>query len=428
MTPVSLLGPFLLTVAVSFLIGAGLREYYNAERKFETFGSVRTCILIGMLGFVLFLVPSPGAALYVAGQLSLAAILSIYYVDKLREKKGAGIIGILIGMLTFAIGPLALLEPPWVVVLLGISVLFAIHSKGRIRRFTDRLSPDEVLTACQFLAIAAVVLPIVPATVPELHGWLGRWLAWLPVTPRQLWIAVVITTSISYAGYLAHMYLFPTRGLLLTGLLGGIYSSTATVLVIAKRSVEMLDVAGSDAAAAVLFAVTMMYVRLAALIAIFRPPLLAQSALPLAVLALAAGACGVWLRPRSAEVQPDARAANGTIRHPLEAMAAVVFAVAFAVVAGLTKLTLVMFPEHGLRWLAFAVGFSDITPFVVSVLQGNLGLTSRDVVDGVLIASASNNVLKSVYIWSAGSRGLAKTVTPILLSFAAVTFVYCVWR
>jgi uncharacterized membrane protein (DUF4010 family) len=416
------LPPFLLTIAMTFLIGIGLREYYDAERKVDTFGTVRTFVLIGILGFVLERVSPAGGAAYVAGLLALALWLAVYYVDKLRQKKGPGIIGMLLGLLTFAIGPLSIQQPPWVVVLVAISVLFVLHSKGRIRRFTDRLESGEVLTVCKFLAIAAVVLPLMPADLSANHGWIARAFDWIPLTPRQLWWAVVITTSISYAGYVAHVYVFPSRGLQLTGFLGGIYSSTATVLVIARRS--QTAVAG-DAAAAVLFAITMMYVRLAALVAIFRPALLAQAAFPLAVMAAAGLGGALWQRPRATPANPaDAAERGGSIRHPLELTAAVLFAAVFAVVAAATKFVLAAFPDHGLRWLSFLVGFSDITPFVVSVLQADLSINSRQVLEAIAIASASNNVLKAGIIWTTGSRPLARLAVPALLLFAAASFLY----
>jgi uncharacterized membrane protein (DUF4010 family) len=85
---------------------------------------------------------------------------------------------------------------------------------------------------------------------------------------------------------------------------------------------------------------------------------------------------------------------------------------------------LAAFPDHGLRWLSFAVGFSDITPFVVSVLQADLSISGGQVLGGIVIASASNNVLKAAIIWTAGSRPLARLAAPLLLLFAAASFLY----
>ena len=279
MTPNQILSPFVVTLAISFLIGIGLREYYEGEQKFDTFGTVRTFVFIGMLGFVLFQLPEIGRYAYLAGFAALSVFLAIYYLNKLEQKKSPGMIGILIGLLTYAAGPITLLEPPWFLVLMAISVLFVLHSKGRIRRFTDRLETGEVVTVCKFLAIAGVALPLIPS------------------------------------------------------------------------------------------------------------------------------------RPE----------------HPLELTTALVFALMFAIIAFLTKYTLEVFRDLGLLVLSFVVGFSDITPFVVSVLQGNLGIRDQQIVQAIIIASASNNVLKTIYTWGFGSRRTAALVTPVMATVAAASILYAVF-
>ena len=375
MPPAALLPPYMLTLAISFLVGIGLREYYEGEQKFDTFGTVRTFVFIGMLGFVLFQLPEIGRFAYLAGFAALAVFLVIYYADKINppagQKKSPGMIGILIALLTYATGPITLLEPAWLLVLVAISILFVLHSKGRIRQFTDRLETGEVVTACKFLAIAGVALPLIPSSPEAMHGWLAWLFARLPVTPRQLWLAVVITTSISYAGYVMQTYLFPRRGLLLTGVFGGVYSSTATVLVIARSTREQPGLS-TPAAVAVLAAIGMMYVRLMALIAIFRFPLSGRAMAPLLTLAVLAFAYGAWLRGTGPSA-PDTGSGSEAVAlrcNPLELTTALVFAMMFGLVAIVTKEVLDVFRDPGLRVLSFVVGFSDITPFVVSIDKG----------------------------------------------------------
>ncbi|MBZ0088935.1 MAG: DUF4010 domain-containing protein, partial [Thermoanaerobaculia bacterium] len=284
----SIVTPFLLTQAVSFLIGIGLREYYEGESKFDTFGTVRTFVFIGMLGFILFQLPEVGRSAYLVGLAGLILFLLVYYSDKVREKKRPGMIGVHIALLTYATGPIALLQPHWFLVLIAVSILFVLHSKGRIRRFTDRLETGEVVTVCKFLAIVGVVLPLIPA-IPQAKGWLGELLAALPVTPRQIWMAVVVTTAISYLGYVLQTYLYPNKGLLLAGVIGGVYSSTVAVLVLAKKSKARPEVS-HQAGVAIVLAVSMMYLRLLALVVIFRfRSVLAVGPVLLTLAALAAG-------------------------------------------------------------------------------------------------------------------------------------------
>jgi uncharacterized membrane protein (DUF4010 family) len=425
-------GAFLLTLAVSFLIGIGLREYYEGEGKYDTFGTARTFVFIGMLGFVLYNLPGIGRWAYLLGFVSLTLFLLIYYGSKALQKKSPGMIGVLVGLITYATGPVALHEPNWYLVLLGISVLFTVHSKGRIRRFTDKLKTGEIVTVCKFLAIVGVVLPLIPNAMPKYDGLFGQFLATLPVTPRQIWMAVVITTGISYFGYVLQTYFFPNKGLLLTGVIGGIYSSTVTVLVLAKKSRRAPDVA-TDASVAILLAGSMMYLRLLALVAIFRFRAAVVAAPPLLILSAVGALYAIALRRRSRRLLDPADAAGDLARepemqrNPLEINSAVVFAFLFTVISLATKYVLDYANAGGLRVLSFVVGLSDITPFVVSLLQGDYGIGDARIVQAVLIASASNNVLKTAYTYMFGLRRTANLAAPGMVVLALPTILYALW-
>jgi uncharacterized membrane protein (DUF4010 family) len=417
--------PFLLTLGISFLIVIGLRTYYEAEQKLETFGTVRTFVFIGLLGFVLFQLPAIGPQAFLLGFTALLLFLLIYYAHKITQKKSPGLIGVLIALLTYATGPVALSAPHWYLVLIAISILVVLHSKGRIRQFSDRVDAGEILTACTFLAIAGVALPLIPATLPE-SGAMAWLFAMLPITPRQVWLAVVVTTAISYLGYGLQTYLFPRKGLLFTGVVGGVYSSTAAVIVLAKKS-RLSHAAEVDAARAILLAVSMMYLRLLALVAIFQPKAIVMAVPPLLALALCASMYAFWLRSastNSGQTQVEVSAEPELRRNPLELNAAALFAVLFVIVAFVTKLVLDHFRQTGLRALSFLVGFSDITPFVVSVLQGTLGLGADQMLQSVLIAAASNNLLKAAYTFGLGARRTTQLAAPGLAGLAVLSFAY----
>ena len=166
----------------------------------------------------------------------------------------------------------------------------------------------------------------------------------------------------------------------------------------------------------------MMYLRLLVLVAIFR----IQSTLQVGpALLVAVGACGRLRdldrqRPHSA-IATDAASRRGrrsgraatrppepALRNnPLELNSAFLFALLFVVISIATKYTLLQFQDLGLRVLSFVVGFSDITPFVVSVLQGDLGLGTPQILQAIIIASASNNLMKLIYAYVFGTRKTA---------------------
>ena len=387
---------------------------------------MRTFIFLGLLGFVLYLIPVPAHAAYLLGLLVLAPFLLVYYNHKIRLHKSLGMIGVIIAFLTYAMAPIAIHEPPWFLVGIAISILLVLHSKGRIRRFTNRLETGEVVTLCKFLAIAAVALPLIPPSLPA-TGMAGKVFQLLPVTPRQIWMAVVVTTAISYLGYVFQTYLYPRKGMLLTGLVGGLYSSTMATLVLAKRTRGQADQA-REAAAAILLTTPTMYVRMLLLVVAFQPAMGLRLLGPFLGLSVLVGAYAWWIHrhpdrdPQGATdpgAEPKMEVAD---RNPLELTAAFLFALMFVLVAFLTKYVLIYFSTAGLRVLSLVVGASDIVPFVVSVLQGGLALDGTQVLHAIIIATASNNLMKAVYVYLFGHRRTAHLTALGMGALALLSF------
>jgi len=416
--------PFLLTVAISTLIGIGLREYYEQEGKRDTFGTVRTFIFLGLLGHMLYRIPVIGPYAFLVGMVVVGPFLLVYYNNKVSQQKSPGLIGVLIALLTYSVGPVVIHEPHWYLVAFAITILFVLHSKGRIRQFTDRLETGEVVTVCKFLAIAGVILPLIPSATPT-EGLMGRIFAILPVGPHQIWMAVVVTTAISYLGYGLQTYLYPKKGLLLTGLIGGLYSSTMTVLVISKKT-RFHDDQAREAAAAIMLSTPTMYLRILFLVAAFMPLGALRLLAPFVLFSAMAGTYAWWLRRGGAgaavpEAAPDVEVKE---KNPLELNAALLFALMFVTVSLVTKFVLLYFKELGLRMLSFLVGASDIVPFIVSVLQGNLGIGSSQILQAIVIATASNNVMKTAYVFAFGHRQTARLTAVGMAGIVALSFLY----
>ncbi len=415
--------PFLLTLAISVLIGIGLRDYYEQEGKRDTFGTVRTFVFIGLLGLMLYQIPFLGPYAFLLGMVVLAPFLLVYYKNKVSQRKSPGLIGVLIALLTYAVGPVAIHQPHWYLVGFAISILFILHAKGRIRQLTDRLETGEVVTACKFLAVTGVILPLIPASVPT-TGVMGRIFAIVPVTPHQIWMAVVLTMAISYLGYVLQTYLYPRKGLLLTGVLGGLYSSTMTAMVIAKQT-RSDDGKAHEAATAILMTTPTMFLRILLLIAAFMPVMALRLLPPFLILSGLTAGWAFWgCRNKAAETPEEEPDVVMKERNPLELNAAFLFAVMFVTVALVTKYVLLYFHDLGLRMLSFLVGASDIVPFIVSILQGNLGISETQILQAVLIATASNNVMKAVYVFLFGHRKTARLCAIGLGGTALLSFGY----
>ncbi|MCA9171855.1 MAG: DUF4010 domain-containing protein, partial [Planctomycetales bacterium] len=183
----------------------------------------------------------------------------------------------------------------------------------------------------------------------------------------------------------------------LTSVLGGLYSSTATSVVLARRLKQ--DPANRhEFQSGIVLATALMYLRLGAVVAIFNLPLALRLSLPLAMLAAAGGglatAC-LWFGRR---VEQGEHAAGPPPGNPLELTAALIFAVLFVGVSAASTWVKRQFGHAGIYWLAAIVGVTDIDPFVLSVAQGGVaGLDQSDTAIAILIAASSNNALKAIY-------------------------------
>ena len=260
----------------------------------------------------------------------------------------------------------------------------------------------------------------------------------LPVTPRQIWMAVVITTAISYLGYVLQTYLFPRKGLLLTGLIGGVYSSTVAVLVLAKKSKANPAIGrrgrGRHPAGG-----------LDDVPAAARPgrdlprslgaprragAARAGAAWPPATRSGCAGARRPADEPLRQEPRERRRGRGRPDRSAQEPPGAQLRPLLRRHVRGRLpghQVRRSNFQDLGLRMLSFVVGFSDITPFVVSVLQGNLGIGDAQILQAIIIASASNNLLKTAYTYMFGSRRTANLAAPGMLGLAIPAIVYALF-
>ncbi|HHJ12441.1 MAG TPA: DUF4010 domain-containing protein [Chromatiales bacterium] len=383
-----LLQQFVGTLLLSFLVGLEYHRYMR-EKGHLGYGTTRTLTLFGLFGFVLAALDQQrGGWLLPAGLLILAAYLGLYYLLQLRQQQRS-LIGPLVGLLVFLIGPVMLHFPVWTWLLYVIVIILLLGQKPQIRSFSDLVPNEELVTLAKFLLMAGVVLPLLP----------DREIApWVPVTWYQLWLAVVVVSGFSYLSYLAQTWLFPRRGLLLSGLLGGLYSSTATTWVLARR----LRGGGDplQVAAALVLATAMMYPRLLVIVGLMAPEVAYRLWLPFGLFAAISIGYG-WLLARRSPHSGN-REGQGRVSHPLELSTALLFAGLFVLFSALTHLAVQYWGVAGLHKLAFLAGLSDVDPFVLSVLSGDYAIDRTLVVSAIVIASGSNDLLKGGYALALG--------------------------
>ena len=390
---------FALTLGLSFFLGLAFEDFYGEEPARRP-GGVRTFPLLAIAGEALTLLDPARLLLLVAGLLVLGGWLVAYYVQQLREAgvrvdDGGVLMVPLCNLVAFILGPLVLLQPAWFATGLTVIAVLLLGWRERLHTLAHNVPAYEIITAGKFLVLAGIVLPLLPRTAVT---------TLTPVTPYDAWLAVVAVSALSYASYLVQRYLSPDRGVLLAAVLGGLYSSTATTVVLARRMREAPR-EDRDLEIGIVVATSLMYLRLAAVIALFNLELalsLAPALLPLAGAGLLIA--GLWRWTAGSSAVPGTTVAPPA--NPLEISTALVFAAMFVAITLGTEWVKTHFGHAGVYGLAGVVGVTDIDPFVLSLAQGGAtGLPVPTMAAAVLIAASSNNALKACYaLGFAGAR------------------------
>ncbi len=412
---------FLLVTLFGFLTGLEIREYLLSLRRDQTTitphispGSARTYTFIAILGFVFYEL-DPNLRLYLAGFAGLLLFFGLFYYHKLQEQQ-RGILQPLIGLIVYSYGPCLSLQPLWFLVLLFVTTVFVLNARPLTHRLTETIDRQELVTLAKFLLLAAVVLPLMPDQ---------QVFPLLPTTPFKIWVGVVTLSAISYLGYILQRYLLPGKSDLVTGLLGGLYSSTATTVVLARRSRGGDPATAKSLGLAIVAASGMMYLRLLILIAILNRDFLHATTAPFLLLGGGAILFTLLAKKRLTTGTPSTEAGN---RNPLELGTAFLFAGLFVMMLVLTKMVLHQFGAPGLQALSFAVGFTDIDPFVLSLLKGEYQATGlQELAAAVVIAAGSNNFLKALYAILIGGWCQQRSTALVLCILGVLTLGYGVW-
>jgi uncharacterized membrane protein (DUF4010 family) len=303
-------------------------------------------------------------------------------------------------VLAYLLGPVAFAEPPWVAIGVTVVAVLLLTAREKLHGFARRIEVGEIVTAGKFLILTGLVLPFLPAEpVTTLTD----------VTPREVWLAVLAVCTVSYTSYLLQRYVAPRGSGLWTALLGGLYSSTATTVVLARRAHAVPDFV-EQAQTGIILATAIMYLRVLIVVALFDQSL-AFSLAPALVVLAAAGLLLARLRYGLRRVADPTATGNDEPGNPLELSAAFIFAVLFVAVSLAIAWARGHFGAAGIYVLAGIVGFSDIDPFVLSITSRSIAAPPSNVAAGaILIAASSNNVLKAAY--AVGFAGFRAAMPP----------------
>jgi len=407
-TPVSIA----LLLGLSFFLGLAFEDFFAQSRERRP-GGIRTFPMLALGGGVLYLLDPAHFIPFTGGLLVLGAWLVVYYrahagAEDEHDEPSVGIVVPILNVHAYLLGAVTLALPPWIAVTMTVASVLLLTGREQLHALARRLEIKEIVTAGEFLILTGIVLPLLPNQPVT---------TFTAITPRQVWLALVVVSTLSYLSYLAQCYwAAAARGLWMAAL-GGLYSSTATTVVLARQA-KAEPTLKRQAQAGITLATAIMYLRILVIVGIFNLALACTLALPLCGLSLV-GFLICALQYRSGK--PDKEQAREAMRlaanaNPLELGAAAIFALLFVTTSLLSTVAKSQFGISGIYALAAVIGVTDIDPFVLNLAQGGVaGIENTALAAAILIAASSNNILKAIYAACfAGGRATAASSAALI--------------
>jgi len=392
--------------AAALLIGAliGLeREFVQQRSGEQEFGGIRTFALMSLLGAVAaFLTDQYGPLIFLAVYLGLILLLWASLLASSMRGVEEGITTEVTALLVPLFGAMMIWNQPAVAAALGVITALILALKPRLHGAARRMSAEDLRATLEFSIITAVVLPLLPN---EGFGPFGV------LNPFQIWLLVVFISGIGFLGYVLMKYLGPERGIGITGLLGGLASSTATTLSFAGRSKTNAGLS-TVLAQGILLASCVMFPRVLIEVAVVNPALVRQVVVPLATM-LIAGVIAVYILRRRGRAEEKADHGGVELSNPLRLKTAITFGLVFAVVLVAVEAANEYFGSAGVYIASILAGITDVDSITLSVSNLSLKglLDPRVAAIAIILATIMNTIAKAVMAMVLGTPRLRRLVS-----------------
>jgi uncharacterized membrane protein (DUF4010 family) len=410
---------FGVALAIGLLVGLQ-REYAKGGAGTAIFAGERTLALMGLVGCTAAMVADvlDSAWAFIGIFLAQSGLIAIaHFVDARRGK--IGLTTEVAALMTTLAGALCYWDYLPLAVALAVTTTVLLSLKVEMDMFVQRITREDIYATLKFAVITAIVLPVLPNSevvdTPPFDV----------LNPHKIWLMVVFISGISFLGYLLVKLVGPRHGIGLTGLLGGLVSSTAVTLSFSQRSKRQCGLA-KPFALAIMVAWTVMFLRVVVEVAALNSTLLGVLWLPMAASVLAGlGYCVfLYFSQRTAE------AGEVQVSNPFELGPAIKFGLIYAVILLASNAAQLYLGNMGLYLSSTLSGLADVDAITLSVAELSraggleLGVGAR----AIVLAAMSNTVVKGGIVLSSGSGALRRALLPgfVLMLVAGVGVAFLV--
>ena len=401
-------------LGIGFIIGMQREKAYSESASRHPAG-VRTFSIISLCGalasFLAELMNSVApfiTGFVVVGLLLVASHVAHGFVNK--EEDGLTTSFSLI--VVYFLGALCWYNRLLEACILMIVIVWLLTLKRQLHEFASRISTEDIIATVKFAVVSLMILPFLPN---QAYGPAGLEV----LNPHTIWLFVVFISGIGFVGYVLIKLVGPGKGIWLTGLLGGLASSTALTLNLAGRSRENEDYAGNFTLGIVL-SWAVMYVRLYLICVVLVPELAKPLALPLLLPAVPALLYSLYLKVRE---NMDHKAKNTTFNNPFNLLPAIKFGFIFTVVMFVANAARVYLGSGALLACSFLGGAAEMDAVAFSLLDMSMkaSLPVRELVLSLLFASLANTLTKGGLVCVLGAKSMRRPIIPAVVLICLCT-------
>ncbi|MDX5338879.1 MAG: MgtC/SapB family protein [Cyclobacteriaceae bacterium] len=412
---------FFIRLAVALGIGAviGLERQFRAmNENSKGFSGVRTFSILSLLGFlsgVFYHLFNPW--IFAAILLGIMMLISISYWF-IANQGDRGLTTELTSLFTFLLGSLVLHGYVEICLALTVILVVVLSSKFRIKAIVGKITPAELYDFILFVVLALLVLPFLPNETfgPSPYDVLN---------PKEIGWVIILTSGLGLLGHILIKFMGANSGILWSGILGGLVSSTAVTWIFSKKSKENQSLS-APCATAILAASSIMFIRVLIWTFIFNPSLFTKLLLP--VLLLFGIGIGITIYIYKKKNTVEIKDAEIPLGKPLDLKSALIFGLIYIGI-----ILIVSYANHKLGTAGTLIssgiaGLSDLDAITISVSKlAEVKVDIQTAAMAILIAVMSNTLVKLGIASYAGSKELRNILLlgyGILLTSAIISFLF----
>ncbi|PIE64132.1 MAG: hypothetical protein CSA26_09720 [Desulfobacterales bacterium] len=378
----------------------------------DAFLGVRTFSILSLGGFSAAVIGSKYP--YVAPVLVGGLLFFVAAMYQRASNENPGITTEIAAVVCCGLGMLCFVQP-YAAGVLALLVTILLALKRFMYRAVNKLKRVELTDTLKFLAIILLVLPLLP------NRGIDPWGAF---NPYKIMFLVILISGISFVGYFLTKFLGAEKGLGLTGLLGGLTSSTAVTAAMATQAKQTPALIQPCAFATVIANATM-FARVLVVVAILDWQLMLKLTWSIGGMTIAA-ACAVvvlWIRSNRQDEKSSSGASETlSLSNPFSLGPAIKFALFFVGILFVAKFAKMYLGDKGLYLASLVSGLADVDAITLSITEQTKAaeLTHAVGAMGITIAVVSNSVVKSCIAIYSGGWKFGMVVTVILLGATGI--------